>query len=61
MDSEPFSVKAGLWNYQILLLVHGQVHSQIRLVQPRFTCPKINIFVISGRKCMLWVIIKSTS
>ena len=29
MGSEPFSVKAGIWNYQILLLVHGQVHSQI--------------------------------
>ena len=32
---------AGLWNYQILLLVHGQVNSQNPFVQPRFTCPKI--------------------
>ena len=33
---------AGLWNYQILLLV-----------QPRFTCTKIDIFLISQRKHIL--------
>ena len=37
---------AGVWNYQILLLVHGQVNGQNPLVQPRFTCPKILIFFL---------------
>ena len=36
--------KTGLWNYQILLLVHGQVNGQNPLDQPRFTCLKIDIF-----------------
>ena len=35
---------AGLWNYQILLLVHGQLNGQNPLVQPRFTCPKTDIW-----------------
>ena len=33
-----------MWNYQILLLVHGQVNGQNPLAQPRFTCPKIDVF-----------------
>ena len=36
----------GLWYYQILLLVHGQVNGQNPLVQPRFNCPKIDIFFL---------------
>ena len=43
-----FSMKtyivAGMWNYQILLLVHRQVNGQNPLAQPRFTCPKIESF-----------------
>ena len=31
----------GVRNYQISLLVHGQVNGQNPHVQPRFTCPKI--------------------
>ena len=41
---------SGLWNYQILLLVNGQVNGQNPLVQPRLTCLKIDIFLSSQRK-----------
>ena len=44
---------AGVWNYQILLLVHGQVNGQNPenpLVQPRFTCPKIVVFSYFSKK-----------
>ena len=34
----------GVWNYQILLLVHGQVNDPNPLVLSRFTCPKTDIF-----------------
>ena len=44
------NTKAGMWNYQILLLVHIQVNSQNPLAQLRFSCPKIDIFLISRRK-----------
>ena len=37
-------INSGMRNYQILLLVQGQVNGQNPLVQPRFTCPKIVIF-----------------
>ena len=37
---------AGLWNYQILFLVHGQVNGRNPLVQPRFTYPKIGIYFL---------------
>ena len=30
--------------YQIFLLVHEHVNGQSPLVQPRFTCPKIDVF-----------------
>ena len=50
----------GLWNYQILLLVYREVNGQNPLVQPGFTCLKIDIFLMSGRKLMLWVLIRST-
>ena len=40
----------GVWNYQILLLVHGQVNGQNPLVQPRFTCQKIVIFSYFSKK-----------
>ena len=39
-------IYTGMWNYQILLLVHGQVNGQNPLAQPRFTCPKINGFFL---------------
>ena len=54
-----FNVIPGLWNYQILLLVHGQVSGQNLHVQPKFTCPKVDIFLASLRKRMLWVLIRS--
>ena len=38
---------SGLWNYQILLLVDGQISGQNPIIQPRFACPKIGIFLIS--------------
>ena len=47
----------GLWNFQILLLLHRQVNGQNPLVQPRCTCLKTDIFLISWRKHMLWVLI----
>ena len=53
--------KAGLWNYQILLFVHGQVNGQNPLVQTRFIRPKFYIFLISRRKHILWVRIRSAS
>ena len=40
----------GLWNYQILLLVHGEVNGQNPLVQPTFTCQKIDSFLIYRRQ-----------
>ena len=40
----------GVRNYQILLLVHGQVNGQNPLVQPRSTCPKIVIFSYFSKK-----------
>ena len=55
------SLCSGLWNYQILLVVHGQIKGENPLVQPRFTYPKINIFLTSRRKRMLLVLIRSTS
>ena len=42
--------KSGVRNYQILLLVEGQVNGQNPLVQPRFTCPKIDIFSYFSKK-----------
>ena len=39
-----------MWNYQILLLTHVQVSGQNPLVQPRFTCPKIDIFSYFWKK-----------
>ena len=42
--------KAGLWNYQILLFVHGQVNGQNPLVQTRFTRPKFYIFSYFSKK-----------
>ena len=63
-----------LGNYKILLLVHRQVNGQNLLVQPKFTCPKIEISLfleeniccgysleVPGRKHMLWVLIRSAS
>ena len=48
---EEFSI-AWLWNYQILVLAHGQVNGQNPLVKPIFTSPKIDIFLISrGNIC----------
>ena len=46
---------AGLWNYQILFFVNGQVNGQNPLVQQRFTCPNIDIFLISQKqeKCVV--------
>ena len=41
---------SGVWNYQILLLVHGQVNGQNPFVQPRFTCRKIVIFSYFSKK-----------
>ena len=44
---------AGLWNYQILWLVHGQVNDQHPLVQPKFTkftCPKNGHFSYLSKK-----------
>ena len=43
----------GLWNYHILLRVHGQLNGQNLFVRLRVTCPKIDIFPISHRKHML--------
>ena len=34
----------GLWKYQILLLVHGQINGQNPFAQPRVTCPKLTFF-----------------
>ena len=51
----------GLWNYQILLLVHTQVNSQNSFVQLRFTCLKVHIFLISWKKKMLLVLFRSAS
>ena len=39
-------ILAGVWNYQILLLVHGQVNGRNPLDQPRFTCLKIGIYFL---------------
>ena len=50
--TKPLMKYAKLLNYQFLLHVHGQVNDQNPLVQPRFTCPKIDIFLISRRKHM---------
>ena len=41
---------ARMWNYQILLLVQGQVNGQNSLAQPRFTCPKICIYSYFSKK-----------
>ena len=49
-----------LVEFSNILLVHGQIKGQNPLVQPRFTCPKIDIFLFLGRKCILWVPIRST-
>ena len=43
-------VTAELWNYQILLFVHGQVNGQNPLVQQRFACSKTDIFSYILRK-----------
>ena len=43
-----------LLNYQILLIVHWQVSGQNLLDQPRFTCPKMDLFHISQRKHTVW-------
>ena len=43
---------AGLWNYQILFLVRGQVNGQNPLVQPRFTYLKIDIFLTVFTICI---------
>ena len=59
LSLEPFTgtISPGLWNNQIILLVHGQVNGQNPLAQQRFACLKIDIFLISGRKYVLWVLI----
>ena len=44
--------KTGLWNYQILILVNGQVNVQYPLVQPRFTCLNLQL----SKKHMLLVL-----
>ena len=54
-------VVPGLWNYKMSLLVHKQVNGQYPFAQPRFTCRKTDIFLISGRKHMLWVLNISAS
>ena len=38
---------AGLWHYQILSLVDRHVNGPNSPVQPRFTCLKIGIFLLS--------------
>ena len=51
-QEEEGKMSTRLWNYQTLLFVHRQENGQNLLVQSRFTCPKIYIFLISQRKHM---------
>ena len=48
----------GLWNCQILLLVHRQINGQNLLVQPRFTCLIIGSFLEEN---IFWVLKRSAS
>ena len=61
MKKAPYLLLCRIVNYQILLLIHSQENGLNRLVQLKFTCPKIKSFLISQRIHMLWLLNRSTS